>query len=152
MDSEPDGAGQVMTPESQKNGSWQPPAAAQAAAYELFKGVIPDLKQLATGYRVGIEMVDNEIYALFCHHMREILEGLAAALAGTDERATRAYAHSIEGMGGSLGFPEISVAGAALSRSAQTGGWQDCQIIHKRLEQWLWVAEAGTRTGDSDHE
>ena len=141
-----------MTPGCQRNGSWQPPVAARAAASSLFAGVIPNLSAVADGYRVNVDMLDEEIYRMFCEHMRESLGGLATALAAGDETATRGHAHSFEGMGGTMGFPEISAVGVALSRSARAGDWQVCRAIHERLAQWLQVAEATGQTGCLDHE
>lgn len=140
-----------MTLDPANPGFWQPPAVARAAACTCFEDLIPDLKELANGYRVNVDVLDEEIYRLFCAHMRESLGGLACALAASDEMATRGYAHSFEGMGGTMGFPEISAVGVVLSRSARTGDWRLGRTLHARLEQWLRVAEAAEPAGDERH-
>ena len=137
-----------MTQNCQTEGPWRAPAAARTAAWDLLADVIPDLKTLADEYRVSIDVLDEEVYGVFRGHLRQSLAGLAAALAGCDERAAREYAHSFEGTGGTMGFPEISAAGVALSRAAQAGEWQVCRVIHERLEQWLRVAEAAVQTAE----
>ena len=141
-----------MTGQPGRHTSWTPPERARKAACDLFEGLIPDLKELANGYRVNVEVLDAEIYTMFCAHVRELLEGLATALAAADVTATRGYAHSFEGMGGTMGFPEVSAAGVALSRSAQLGDWQVCRDLYERLGQWLHVAEAANLTGDLHNE
>ncbi|MEI6148570.1 MAG: Hpt domain-containing protein [bacterium] len=137
-----------MTPGALKNGGWQPPVSVQAAARRLFAEVIPNLETLAGDYRVDTDVLDDEIYRLFCAHLRENVGALAAAVAATDEKATRAFAHSLEGMGGTMGFPEISAVGTALSRSARAGEWPICRLLHERLELWLQTAEAAARSGE----
>lgn len=130
-----------MTHAHTGSGTWQPPAAASEAAHTLFQDVIPDLAAVAADYRVSLDVLDADIFAAFCAHFREILSGLATAVAASDEATTRGYAHSLEGMGGTVGFPELSAVGVALSRAAKTGAWPVCRILCERLEQWRQVVE-----------
>ena len=72
------------------------------------------------------------------------------SILGAEEAVTRNLAHSLEGMGGTMGFPEVSVAAAAISRAARAHDWDRCRLLQERLHQWHQVAEAST--GGTKHE
>ena len=40
-------------------------------------------------------------------------------------------------MGGTLGFPEISVVGRELSIAARAGKWERCTDFAERLNRWV---------------
>jgi HPt (histidine-containing phosphotransfer) domain-containing protein len=129
-----------MTRPNSGDKSWTTPAAAQAACRDLLADVIPGLSELSVEYRVDADLLDAELYGLFCDQMRQMLAGMGVAAAASDEMAIRRYAHSLEGMGGTMGFPEISVAAVTTGRAAREHNWDRCRILIERLTQWLKVA------------
>ena len=50
-------------------------------------------------------------------------------------------AHSIKGMGGTLGFPEISVVGQEIEIKAMAGFPDEVQSLVEALSRWLTTLE-----------
>ena len=98
--------------------------------------LLPDLAVQAESYRVDTSDIDDEILALF----RGQLGGMAAALpqsvAAADWGAIRRHAHSLQGMGGTVGFPDLSVAGFALSAAAKASDLARCGQLAAVLTIW----------------
>lgn len=129
---------------------WVTPAAAKAASRDLLADVIPGLSDLVVEYRVDADLLDEDLYRMFCEQLQQSLSGMRAAVTGADEMTMRRYAHSLEGMGGTMGFPEISVAAVCAGRAAREHDWDRCRLLVERLSQWLKVAEDSI--GGSVHE
>jgi len=109
---------------------------AAAAARDLFIGLLPDIVERADEFRVDTDVIDAEILDLFTEKMRVTAITLAAACARHDEQAIRDKGHSLEGMGGTMGFAEISVVGRELSRAARAQEWDRCAALAERLSRW----------------
>jgi hypothetical protein len=109
---------------------------APADAGAMFKDLIPAVSERAADYRVSLDVIDEEIFGLFAEQVLKIADPLAAACARGDESAVRAKGHSLEGMGGTVGFPEVSVVGAELSRAAKAHDWARCAGLAERLIRW----------------
>ena len=105
-------------------------------AAELFRDLIPDLTERATAFRVSGEFVDDAVLAAFERQMASAREALRTALKAADEAGIRRQAHSLQGMGGAAGAPEISVVGEELSRSARAGDFARCAVLTARLTEW----------------
>ena len=131
-----------MTPQNAKRTD------AAAAARDLFADAIPDLDALAADYRVNVNVIDDEIRGLFAEQVRSIAASLTAACAQRDGSAIRERGHTLEGSGGTLGFPEISVAGWALSSAARDLDWDRCAALVERLSRWSRILTASL---DEDH-
>jgi hypothetical protein len=130
---------------------WHPPAAARRGARDCFVSLIPDLDALAVKYRVEYDdVVDAEIFEVFVDLVHQITGDLAAVCDCRDEAAARRQGHSLEGVGGTVGFPEISVVGAMLITAVKEGRWEFCRDLAGRLLRWrdlLNVPPAPLRTG-----
>ncbi len=110
---------------------------AAAAARELFLSLVPDIVIQAAEYQVDTDVIDSEILGLFAEKMRTTADTLTAACARRDAQAIRDKGHSLEGMGGTLGFPEISVVGRELSHAARTEEWTRCAAFAEQLSRWV---------------
>lgn len=115
---------------------------------ELFLNLIPDLPERAAAFCVPSEFVDDAVREAFKRQMALTREALRTALASADEAAIRRQAHSLQGMGGAAGSPEISVVGEELSLSAQAGNFARCAALASRLEEWsvAHAAPSGSST------
>ncbi|MCX7010804.1 MAG: response regulator [Kiritimatiellaeota bacterium] len=103
----------------------------------LFANLIPDLDYRAAAFRVGSGEMDKEIMALFGAQMAEIIRDLPSAVWAANEIAVRRHAHSLTGMGGTVGEAEISVVGEELSVAAKAGDFARCGRLVAALQQWI---------------
>jgi CheY-like chemotaxis protein/anti-sigma regulatory factor (Ser/Thr protein kinase) len=117
------------------------------SAVTLFLDLIPDLAERAEAFRVSGEFVDDAVMAAFERQMASIRTSLKSALDAADEAGIRRHAHSLQGMGGTAGTPEISVIGEELGRSAKAGDFARCTALALRLEDWAvsHMAPAGVQ-------
>ena len=113
-----------------------PPATGDHDAAAIFLDVIPDLAGRAASFRVSSEFVDEAVLAAFHRQMESIRAALASALADADMAGIRRQAHSLQGMGGAVGAPEISVVGEELSRAARSNDTARCAVLLERLADW----------------
>jgi len=88
-------------------------------------------------YRMTSEPVDEELRQLVLEQITEQLRALIHAVPHGDEMATRAAAHVLKGIGGTVGLPEISAVGECLSEAARAGDWPRCRAFYERLASWL---------------
>jgi HPt (histidine-containing phosphotransfer) domain-containing protein len=117
-----------------------PPAAAVARLHDLFADLIPDLAERAEDYRTDADLVDRETWSLFAEELQRALVVLEAGCAALDPAVVRGRGHSLEGMGGTIGLPDLSVVGAALSQAAREQEWEQCAVLVRRLRAWAAVA------------
>ena len=101
-----------------------------------FLELIPDLDLRIETYRITAEIVDEEVAQAFADQMRLISLGLHEAIESHDVERIRRQAHSLLGMGGTVGAPEISVVGEELSRLAKHGDLERCRELTMRLKLW----------------
>lgn len=106
------------------------------SAAGVFLDLIPDLKERAENFRVSGEFLDDAILAAFERQMVSAGKALKAALETADAAGIRCQAHSLQGLGGAAGAPEISVVGEELSRAAKEGDFALCAALTARLADW----------------
>ena len=128
--------GQSAWPESAALGAATPADPAVAPALAMFAELIPGLERRADAYRVSTADVDGEIRALFAQELARLLPELRTACAAREASVIRIHGHSLEGMGGAVGYPEISVVGAELRRAAREAEWELCAGLTARLGTW----------------
>ena len=113
-----------------------PPAAGDNDAAAIFRDILPDLIERAEAFRVSGEFVDDAVLAAFDRQMEAIQTALSSALEVPDLAEIRRQAHSLQGMGGAAGAPEISVVGEELSRAAKADDTSRCAALVARLLEW----------------
>lgn len=118
----------------EQGGSLVPPD--QGLSVTWFQDMIPDLESRAQAFRTSLDEVDEELLGLFAKQLRLIINVLRIAIAAHDIDSIRAQAHSLQGMGGTAGSPEISVVGEELSRYARQGDLGRCADLTSRLDHW----------------
>ena len=110
-----------------------------ADAQTLFAPLIPDLARRVTPFCVNSTEMDREILELFGQQMAEIIDDLPTAVRAANEAEVRRHAHSLTGMGGTVGEPEISVVGEELSKAAKGGDFARCGRLVAALQQWIVI-------------
>ncbi len=108
----------------------------QGLSVMWFHGLIPDLAARAERFQTSTDAVDEEVLHLFVEEIRVAIRGLSAAIEAGDGKGVRDHAHSLQGMGGTAGSPEISVVGEELSRCARQGDFGRCAELTSRLDGW----------------
>jgi len=103
----------------------------------LFASLIPGLQQQADAYRVTTSEIDEEIIALFFNQLIEMTSALVVAVANRDINEVRICAHTLQGTGGTIGAPELSVVGVELSTAAKQGDFDRCSALLAALKQWI---------------
>ena len=114
-----------------------------APAAPLFAPLIPDLRRLAEAYRVDTCEVDAELRVLFLQQMQVAVTALAKAVAIRDGDGVRQSAHSLRGMGGTIGAPEISVVGVELSAASRRDDFERCACLLVATREWLRQSGSG---------
>lgn len=111
-----------------------------------FLDLIPDLAERSETFRTSSKSISEKILRVFAEQMRLTIRTLQKAVEAGDEDGIRRQAHSLQGMGGTAGVPEISVVGEELSRFAKQGDLEHCRELTVRLDCWQtdWDSAAAT--------
>jgi len=119
-----------------------PPSGAPAAlpatslAATWFGDLVDQLEKQAESYQTDLDIMDPEVLELFAEEIREAVAGLQLSVDQRDEQAVRRYAHTLQGMGGTAGAPEISVVGRELSDAAKQNDFERIATFTRALEGW----------------
>jgi sigma-B regulation protein RsbU (phosphoserine phosphatase) len=124
-----------------------PPVAAVTTLRVLFEGLVPRLAERAEEYQADVDLLDDEVWALFEGELQRALALLEAACPVRDAGTVRGRGHSLEGMGGTVGLPDLSVVGAELRQAAHEQEWDRCALLTQRLG--AWVAGLGGGAGEA---
>jgi len=108
-----------------------------APAEPFFASLIPGLRCLADAYRVNTSEVDAEILDLFVEQLRLVVAALEEAVAARDWDRVRQGALSLQGMGGTIGAPEISVVGVEFSAAAKREDCDRCARLLAAIQEWM---------------
>lgn len=104
---------------------------------EWVAGLIPDVEAKATPFIVDTDEVDDELVEVFVDEIRRLAGELQDGLGQGDDEMIRAAAHSIKGMGGTVGLPEISVVGLEIENLAKEERLADTGKLIEALAGWL---------------
>jgi HPt (histidine-containing phosphotransfer) domain-containing protein len=103
----------------------------------LFDALIPDVHVRAAAYRVNTSEIDGEILSIFFEQLTELVASLRHAIPDREEETIREGAHALQGTGGTIGAPELSVVGVDLSAAARQGDFVRCAGLLSALEEWM---------------
>jgi HPt (histidine-containing phosphotransfer) domain-containing protein len=99
--------------------------------------LIPDVTAKAVQFSVDTEEVDDELVEVFIDELRRLTGELQEGLGRNDSEMVRIAAHSIKGMGGTLGLPEISVVGLEIEERVKAGRIDDARPLTDALDKWM---------------
>jgi HPt (histidine-containing phosphotransfer) domain-containing protein len=99
--------------------------------------LIPDLAARLDPYIVDTDEIDDELVEVFMDEIRRLTGELQAGIAHGDGDGIRMAAHSIKGMGGTMGLPEISVLGLEIENIAKEDRLADIGPLVDALADWL---------------
>ena len=104
---------------------------------EWVADLIPGLSGQLDQFRVDTDEVDDELIDIFIEELRRLAGELQVGMDAGDPEATRMAAHSIKGMGGTIGLPEISVLGLTIENAAKADRLQEARPLVDALVSWL---------------
>ena len=99
--------------------------------------LIPDLSARMDPFIVDTDELDDELVGVFIEEIQRLTGELQEGLAQQDAEAIRMAAHSIKGMGGTMGLPELSVLGLEVEIMAKENRLSDAQPLVAALATWL---------------
>ena len=99
--------------------------------------LIPSLAEQLDQYVVATDEVDDELVEVFIEEIQRLTSELQEGVRNNDAEMVRMAAHSIKGMGGTIGLPEISVLGLEVEKRAKEGRPQDAGPLVDGLSDWL---------------
>ena len=99
--------------------------------------LVPDLAARLDPFTVDTEDVDDELIEVFIDEIKRLSGELVDGLDRNDGEMVRMAAHSIKGMGGTMGLPEISVLGLEIEIRAKTERLADTRPLVDAMAEWL---------------
>ncbi|MFC1467857.1 Hpt domain-containing protein [Verrucomicrobiota bacterium] len=103
---------------------------------EWAKSLVPDLDARVEVFRVDTEFMDDELIEVFKEEIAK-QSALMKAGAGNDNlEDIRSAAHSIKGMGGTIGLPEISVLAHEIELLAKKNDISACKALVAEFVVW----------------
>jgi HPt (histidine-containing phosphotransfer) domain-containing protein len=103
---------------------------------EWVSDLIPDLESQLDPFIVDTDEVDEELVDVFIEELRRLTGELKDGMQNSDDEMVRMAAHSIKGMGGTIGLPEISVVGPNIENAAKEDRLRDAQPLVDALVNW----------------
>jgi HPt (histidine-containing phosphotransfer) domain-containing protein len=101
------------------------------------KELIPGLETRVDQFVVDTDEVDDELVEVFIEEIRRLSGELQEGVGQGDAAMVRMAAHSIKGMGGTMGLPEISVLGLEVENMAKEDRLADAVPLVEALAQWI---------------
>jgi HPt (histidine-containing phosphotransfer) domain-containing protein len=114
-------------------------------AMEMVRGLIPDLDGRISQFEVETFEMDQELISAFCEELERVGSDLQAGLEDADDEKIRVAAHSIKGMGGTMGLPEISVLAQEIELTLRSGDQTRCRALCSALANWSRDFVAGNQ-------
>ena len=100
---------------------------------ELIPGVELQLDQFV----VETDEVDDELIEVFIDELKRLTGEMQEGISSGDEELVRQAAHSVKGMGGTIGLPEISVLALTVENTAKESRLSDGKPLVDALSKWL---------------
>lgn len=104
---------------------------------EWIADLVPDLEGRVGQFEVSTDDVDDELIEVFMDESRRLTGELQEGIESDDAEMVRAAAHSIKGMGGTVGLPEISVLALEIENRAKAAKLSDARPLVEALANWV---------------
>jgi HPt (histidine-containing phosphotransfer) domain-containing protein len=105
-------------------------------AIETVRKLVPDLDGRISQFEVETFEMDDELIAAFCEELERMTGDLQTGLDSKNNDMVRVAAHSIKGMGGTMGLPEISVLAQEVELTLRNGQMPRCVDLCNALIGW----------------
>jgi HPt (histidine-containing phosphotransfer) domain-containing protein len=104
---------------------------------EWVKELIPGLESRIDQFVVDTDEVDDELVEVFTEEIRRLTDELQEGVGEGDASVVRMAAHSIKGMGGTMGLPELSVLGLEVENMAKEDRISEAVPLVEALARWI---------------
>lgn len=104
---------------------------------EWVADLVPDLATRVEQFDVATDELDDELIEVFIDEIQRLADDLTDGLARNHGETVRASAHSIKGMGGTMGLPEISVLGQEIELMAKENRLASAKPLVDALSNWV---------------
>ncbi len=104
---------------------------------EWVADLVPDLAGRLDPFMVNTEEIDDELLAVFVSEIKRLSNELQNGFERDDAEGVRLAAHSIKGMGGTMGLPEISVLAQEIEIRIKDGRLPDTKPLIDALAEWV---------------
>lgn len=105
-------------------------------AIEMVRELVPDLDGRISQFEVEAFEMDDELIDAFCEELERLGCDLQKGLDESDTEIIRVSAHSVKGMGGTIGLPEISVMAHEIEQSVRADEMGRCRQLCDALISW----------------
>ena len=105
-------------------------------AIELVRGLVPDLDGRISQFEVETFEMDEELVSAFHEEFERLTNELEEGLAASDDETVKVSAHSIKGMGGTMGLPEISVLAQEIEMMVRAGDPERTRALSLEMIRW----------------
>ena len=103
---------------------------------------LPEVRERMPFFTVDASDVDEELMEVFIAQMRLDIEALSEAVCREDWITGANHAHSIKGMGGSAGMPELSVLAEAMEKAGKAGDGERMRELQRTLTAYFTLVQA----------
>ncbi len=103
---------------------------------EMVREWVPGLDERVGQFEVEPFDLDDEIIDAFREELERLSGDLQAGLDALDEEKIRMAVHSIKGMSGTMGLPEISVLAQEIEITLRAGEHERCAQLSNALIAW----------------
>lgn len=112
-------------------------------AVEMVRQIVPDVDSRMGQFQTEEFEVDDELISAFCEELERLTGDLKTGFDTGDFELTRKSAHSLKGMCGTMGFPEISVLSQEIEITLRAGRMERCAQLGRALLDWAakWLVE-----------
>ncbi|MDF7806795.1 Hpt domain-containing protein [Pontiellaceae bacterium B12219] len=104
---------------------------------EWVADLVPELNARKIQFMVDTDEVDDELIEVFVDELKRLAGELQEGLKHSDADMVRMAAHSIKGMGGTIGLPEISVLGLEIELLARDNELLPIIPFVEALAAWI---------------
>lgn len=108
---------------------------------EWVADLIPKLEVRKVPFMVATDEIDDELIEVFIEELQRLTGELQQGFSGDDFEMVRMAAHSIKGMGGTIGLPEISVLALEIECAVKEDRLEDTEPLITALTSWIKTFE-----------
>lgn len=106
-------------------------------ARKVILDVMPDLDSRQTKFTVLTEPPDESLFAIFVDYLNGALPEISNAATSGNFPELKRQAHSLKGVGGSVGFPEISALAERIEEVARAEDTPGAHTLLHALKAWF---------------
>ncbi|MCU0858029.1 MAG: Hpt domain-containing protein [Pontiellaceae bacterium] len=112
-------------------------------AVEMVRQIVPDVDSRMSQFQTDEFELDDDLISAFCEELTRLTGDLKTGFDTSDFELTRKSAHSLKGMCGTMGLPEISVLCQEIEFTLRAGRIERCAQLGRALLDWAanWITD-----------